>query len=579
VTEIDVVIPCYDLGRTLPEAIASVLAQTRPAREILVIDDGSTDPLTCDLLASLAAPRTRVVRIEHAGVAVARNHGAALARAPLLLFLDADDRLADTYLEKAAARLDADPELAFISCEVQAFEGATYRWRPPALDAIGTLTRGSVHISTLLRRSLWDAVGGFDPELPAYEDLDFWMRALATGARGEILDEALLYYRVRPRSRYRMGIEPETYRAAMQRILGKHTELLRARGVEALLAKEDFLVDLLDYRETLERDREALRAELAALQARVRAARARPERRPGRGVILAYHRVAALEPDTHGLCVAPADFAEHMRYLGERATPMPLDALARAARAGALPPNAVAVTLDDGYLDALTAAAPILARAGVPATFFVTTAELDEPHEAWHDIVERILLGTPGLPARVAVAGLDLDLATPAARAASLLELHGALLGATPAARRAILAELAARCGVALAAVRPERRLLVGDEVRALARAPGCVIGSHSEHHLFLPEHPREVQRDELVRARARLEALLDRPVTEFCYPYGATSPALAEVVRDTGHLLAVTVEPGLVSSASDPFLLPRHEIRSGGLEALRAALEERVAP
>src|SRR5262249_50451110 len=77
-------------------------------------------------------------------------------------------------------------------------------------------------------------------------------------------------------------------------------------------------------------------------------------------LVLAYHRVAELTPDTHHLCTSPPAFEEHMACLARDWTPIGLDELARASAAGAIPERAVAVTLDDGYLDALTTASPIL---------------------------------------------------------------------------------------------------------------------------------------------------------------------------------------------------------------------------
>src|SRR4029077_16457954 len=78
------------------------------------------------------------------------------------------------------------------------------------------------------------------------------------------------------------------------------------------------------------------------------------------GAILSYHRVADLSPDSHGLCTPPDEFRRHMAHLRDHFTPIGLEDLVRAAASGRIPDRAVAVTLDDGYLDALTAASPIL---------------------------------------------------------------------------------------------------------------------------------------------------------------------------------------------------------------------------
>jgi peptidoglycan/xylan/chitin deacetylase (PgdA/CDA1 family)/MoaA/NifB/PqqE/SkfB family radical SAM enzyme/GT2 family glycosyltransferase len=760
--EIAVVIPCYDLGDSVEAAVDSVLGQTRAAAEIVVVDDGSTDVRTRQVLARLERPRTRVVRIPHGGVAVARNHGVGLTRAPYVVLLDADDVLGERYLEPLAGRLDADPGLAFVSCAVQAFEGARYRWTPPPTTAVATLTRGSVHVSSMFRRSLWDAVGGFDPGLPAYEDLDFWLRAMRLGFRGETIEGPLLHYRVRADSRYRRGIEAATYRQAMQRILERQRAVLDTHGLEVLAEKEAFLCDVRAYQEGLRRQRQTLLAELAQVDGEIAAARAATlaeptsagagrapawaesplkraveaflderrwlvrgrvvvvadrawaldglavprwdegatraaeerrlldtatglaagsadclvalllaaapatgttlaplvaalepggtllvvapaaegarvaeeaggadraaaamaaaladvlpldafevdvregglvtacARRPGGarlprlrfwrrpeplgpapgGLVLAYHRVAALSPDTHRLCVSPSRFHEHMRYLREHCTPLPLLELVLAARAGALPPRAVAVTFDDGYLDALTTAAPILVAERVPATFFVNTEQPAEPHEAWHDTVERILLGDADLPPRLELPPLSLAVRTAAQRSQALMTLHGVLLAASVAERARLLEALARWSGRAWPP-RPERRVLLADEILALSRMPGCEIGSHSAHHLLLPRHDAALQRAELRQAKEWLETLLDRAIVAFAYPFGEHTDALAELVRRTPYLLAATVEPGLVTAATDAMRLPRLEVADGDAAALAASLERAFA-
>ena len=302
-----------------------------------------------------------------------------------------------------------------------------------------------------------------------------------------------------------------------------------------------------------------------------------PGARSHGALVLAYHRVASLTPDTHGLCVRPERFREHIRYLEDTCTPLTLEDTLWAARDNALPPRAVAVTVDDGYLDALTTAAPILCKYHVPATFFVNTESLDQEHEAWHDCVERVLLTEASLPSvlDVVVDGrrFEWPVMTPEQRLAALFALHGPLMGTTSEGRREVVGRLVSWSGHALP-VRHSHRVMVGDEVRALSGMPGCAVGSHSAHHLRLPIQPVDVMLAEVRGCRLRLEALLDRPVLSFSYPFGEHSPSVVEAVRATPHLLAVTVERGLVTAATDPILLPRLEIRDCELQQFASLIE-----
>lgn len=256
----------------------------------------------------------------------------------------------------------------------------------------------------------------------------------------------------------------------------------------------------------------------------------------GGGLILAWHRIARLAPDSHGLCVAPQAFHEQVSLLRERCRVLPLPELLEAARAGLLAPDSVALTFDDGYLDSLSTAAPILD--GLPATFFVNSERLDSPHEAWHDELERLVPD----PTRHG-------------------ELHARLMPLGHTDRHALLDGLRKASGL-LHPPREERRLLLAEEVLELSRRPGCEIGSHSVHHLFLPAHAPQVQRDEVALARDALRSLLDRPVESFAYPFGGHDHGSVAAVREAGHLVAVTVEPGRVTRASEALLLPRIEVR-----------------
>src|SRR5690606_657784 len=119
-------------------------------------------------------------------------------------------------------------------------------------------------------------------------------------------------------------------------------------------------------------------------------------RRPTRGVVLLYHRVAA-QADPLRLTVNPAIFESHLERLRATCTVLPLDTLLRTP-AHELPERAVAITFDDGYVDNLQMAAPALERFGFPATFFVTTRWLEDEGEYWWDLLGRVLHDGADLP-------------------------------------------------------------------------------------------------------------------------------------------------------------------------------------
>jgi peptidoglycan/xylan/chitin deacetylase (PgdA/CDA1 family) len=342
--------------------------------------------------------------------------------------------------------------------------------------------------------------------------------------------------------------------------------------------KEAFIVELATYNRGLKQERDRLLQTQQNSQKTPEVETKLLSARQSTGaIILAYHRIAALQPDTHDLCVQPDSFRQQVRYLHEACRPMRLEDLYRAATDGKLPPRAVALSFDDGTLDALTTAAPILQDAGVPGTFFVNSERLEEKHEAWHDTVERVLLSGP-LPAQLKLILPDQEIMlateTREQRLQALRTVHGPLMLMLPDERAEVTAQIVAWSGRQMPP-RDSHRLLLADEIRQLARVPGCRVGSHSANHLLLTGHTAEVQRDQVLACKHRLEEITQRPALAFSYPYGESSPELAHLVRTAGHPLAVTVNPGLVTATSDPMHLPRHLVRECPLSDFIAQIEQ----
>lgn len=169
---VSVVIPAYNPGAFLREAVDSVIAQEPAPLEILVIDDGSTEPLDVP-----EHPLVRVIRQPNTGVGAARNRGVAEGRGELVAFLDADDVW---YPGKLAAQLPLmGPEVGLCSCDFDLIiEGEPRRpgWGGGAAD-YQTLLKGNAFnpSGVIVRRSVLLEAGGFDERLPRAEDWDAWL--------------------------------------------------------------------------------------------------------------------------------------------------------------------------------------------------------------------------------------------------------------------------------------------------------------------------------------------------------------------------------------------------------------------
>jgi GT2 family glycosyltransferase len=234
---VSVLMPCFNHGNFLEEAIGSVVAQTFSDWEIIVVDDGSTDPSTLACLEVLKAPNTQVLRTENRGLPAARNLAASHASGSLFCALDADDRLAPAWFEKGVAALDADPKLAFVSHWLQAFGDETWTWTPASCDLPALLARNTVNGAALVRRDAFTAVGGYDESMSeGCEDWDLWLRLVERGLRGAIIPEILFHYRRSSSSMSRTMTADEAYRQPLRQLVQKHETFYRAHLVDVVAA-------------------------------------------------------------------------------------------------------------------------------------------------------------------------------------------------------------------------------------------------------------------------------------------------------------------------------------------------------
>jgi glycosyltransferase involved in cell wall biosynthesis len=232
---VSVVLPVLNAGDYLAQALASVAAQTFPDLELIVVDDGSTDPRTHAILADAERrPGVHVHRTENRGPAAARNLAIERARGAYILPLDADDYLAPTFLEKTVPVLDADPALGVAYTWVGLVGGHHGVWRTGEFTLDALLTRCTVHVASLFRRQLWADVGGYDSRfVESCEDWDLWLGAAARGWKGRCVPEVLVYYRRSDTSREKHSRAPGVSTRLMRTLVTKHRALYEAHLEEA----------------------------------------------------------------------------------------------------------------------------------------------------------------------------------------------------------------------------------------------------------------------------------------------------------------------------------------------------------
>ena len=161
-----VVIPCYTLGQYVDEAVDSVLARTFQDIEIVSVNDGSTDPLTNELLANYRRPKTRVITTESHGVMAARNMAIEQSTGTYVSALDPDDRLEPTYFEEAFRILEANDSVTWVSSWLRMFGDEDWEWKPERRDLATLLGEQTVCTPAPVRRAAVVAIGGYDQRMP-----------------------------------------------------------------------------------------------------------------------------------------------------------------------------------------------------------------------------------------------------------------------------------------------------------------------------------------------------------------------------------------------------------------------------
>jgi len=199
---VSVIIPTYNCDKYICEAIDSVLYQTYPDYEIIVIDDGSTD--TTRSMIEAGYNTVRYFYLENNGVAAARNFGISMAQGELIAFLDADDKWLPTKLEKQVKYFQNDDRLGMVFTENSFFnDRGTTQVRVNKRDSLmhGDIVRNiflNSYVATstvMVRKSVFEAVGLFEEELAVAEDDNMWMR-IGMKYNIELIDETLAQYRI-----------------------------------------------------------------------------------------------------------------------------------------------------------------------------------------------------------------------------------------------------------------------------------------------------------------------------------------------------------------------------------------------
>lgn len=286
--------------------------------------------------------------------------------------------------------------------------------------------------------------------------------------------------------------------------------------------------------------------------------------RPDGTLILLYHRIASDPDDPFRLCVTPEHFDEHLEVLRQHCDSVPLAAVIRRSRPAKRP--RVAVTFDDGYADNLHAGAPILEKAGVPATVYVTTGSISSDKPLWPLRLEELFrLGTPRserVCVRTPSGTVRVDTPFEGSRDGALAVAHDQLTPMHPAVIAQAMSALEAHFGGEVPSV--ERRMLDAEELRRMARSELFSLGAHTKTHAWLSGLSDEELDFEIKGSKADLEDITGVAVTDFAYPFGTRisfDRSATRSVRRAGFSSASTTMDDPLTTRTSRFLLPRHPV------------------
>jgi len=239
-----IIIPCYNHGHYLLEAIESFSLSAYPFEfEVIVINDGSTETKTLEVLETLGKYGAKVIHSENGGPSKARNLGISQCKGKYILPLDSDNLVKPDYLIKAFQILENHPEISivFSDCEIWGKE-KTIR-HVPAPKLLELVLHNQIDTCAVYRKRVWEELGGYDEFLSkkGLEDWEFWMAAFSKGFHFYHLPEPLFIYRVFDQSRT-FQVANKNIDVILEYVYKKHWAMLLLAYKEIYAQNKDILL-------------------------------------------------------------------------------------------------------------------------------------------------------------------------------------------------------------------------------------------------------------------------------------------------------------------------------------------------
>jgi glycosyltransferase involved in cell wall biosynthesis len=267
--DLSVIIPCRDDGQFLIEAVASFERVAPKNCELIVVNDGSTQLRTLEILKILKDTGYCVIDQENQGLSAARNAGISIARGRYIFPLDADNRMRAGLVEAAIEILDSTPETGIVYGYRHFFGMKTGIDEVAEFDLDEMLTFNYIDAGAVFRREVWADCGGYDQRMSPLEDWDLWISAAEKGWRFHRLPQVTFDYRVRPGSLLSMVDDHEFLDQLLEFIMTKHYELYQPRFVKQLAKMKRSAAHLTVSVRRLSEENDLLKIQLLAAKSRM----------------------------------------------------------------------------------------------------------------------------------------------------------------------------------------------------------------------------------------------------------------------------------------------------------------------
>lgn len=242
--DIEVVITSFNQKSMIYEAVHSLCCQTIRPKRMIIVDDGSTDEMSVDILHEIETDRKlsiplRIIRQKNSGVSAARNTGIRQTESPLVVVLDGDDSLEPSFIEEVGKILHGNPSMVAASSWLQTFGVLEAVVRPEGGNVSSFLARNCCPATHMFRREAWKQCGGYDETMRSgFEDWDFFLSMLETvnDTYIGIVEKPLINYRTTPASSNIKSMEKRLQ--LMRYILEKHRDIYKEHVADAILGIE-----------------------------------------------------------------------------------------------------------------------------------------------------------------------------------------------------------------------------------------------------------------------------------------------------------------------------------------------------